>query len=60
MKIELIKEETITGIKYWIYVNDICESVQYTEEEALKEFDKNVEFFSKPKKRDVIKSIEII
>ena len=58
--IEIRKETFVTGkIKYWIYLNNVCKEVSYTEEEALQTFNKLVEENATSPIIEVIKSIEI-
>ena len=60
MKIEIVKEVTINGTKYWIIVDGTTHDVTYTEEDAIDSFNKYVKFYSIPKtEKQVIKSIEI-
>jgi hypothetical protein len=58
--IEIRKETFATGkVKYWVYFNDVCKSVSYTEEEALQKFNILVEENEPSPVIEVIKSIEI-
>jgi hypothetical protein len=60
IKIEIRKESFATGkVKYWVYFNDVCKSVSYTEEEALQKFNILVEENEPSPIIEVIKSIEI-
>ena len=60
IKIEIRKESFATGkVKYWVYLNDVCKSVSYTEEEALQQFNKLAEENETSPVIEVIKSIEI-
>ncbi len=60
IKIEIRKESFATGkVKYWVYFNDVCKSVSYTEEEALQKFNILVEENEPSPVIEVIKSIEI-
>ena len=60
IKIEIRKETFATGkVKYWVYFNDVCKSVSYTEEEAIQKFNKLVEENEPSPIIEVIKSIEI-
>lgn len=58
--IEIRKETFATGkIKYWIYFNNVCKEVSYTEEEAIKRFNELVEKNETSPIIEIIKSIEI-
>jgi len=60
IKIEIRKESFATGkVKYWVYFNDVCKSVSYTEEEAIQKFNMLVEENEPSPVIEVIKSIEI-
>jgi hypothetical protein len=60
IKIEIRKESFATGkVKYWVYFNDVCKSVSYTEEEALQKFNILVEENEPSPVIEVIKTIEI-
>ena len=60
IKIEIRRETFATGkVKYWVYFNDVCKSVSYTEEEAIQKFNKLVEENEPTPIIEVIKSIEI-
>jgi hypothetical protein len=60
IKIEIRKETFATGkVKYWVYFNDVCKSVSYTEEEAIQKFNILVEENEPSPVIEVIKSIEI-
>lgn len=60
IKIEIRKETFATGkVKYWVYLNDVCKSVSYTEEEAIQKFNKLVEENEPSPVIEVIKTIEI-
>jgi hypothetical protein len=60
IKIEIRKESFATGkVKYWVYFNDVCKSVSYTEEEAIQKFNILVEENEPSPVIEVIKSIEI-
>ena len=60
IKIEIRKETFATGkVKYWIYLDNVCKSVSYTEEEALQQFNKLAEENEHAPVIEVIKSIEI-
>jgi hypothetical protein len=60
IKIEIRRETFSTGkVKYWVYFNDVCKSVSYTEEEAIQKFNKLVEENEPTPIIEVIKTIEI-
>lgn len=60
IKIEIRKESFATGkVKYWVYFNDVCKSVSYTEEEAIQKFNILVEENEPTPVIEVIKTIEI-
>ncbi len=60
IKIEIRKETFATGkVKYWVYFNDVCKSVSYTEEEAIQKFNKLIEENEPTPIIEVIKTIEI-
>ena len=60
IKIEIRRETYSTGkVKYWVYFNDVCKSVSYTEEEAIQKFNKLVEENEPTPIIEVIKTIEI-
>lgn len=59
IKIEIRKETFLTGkVKYWIYMDNICQELAYTEEEAVDKFNDLVKKTQSPS-IEVIKSIEI-
>ena len=62
MKIEIEKEITINGNKYWIKIDDSCVELYNSEKDAINKFNEYVEFYKNNqclKKKEIIKSIEI-
>ena len=59
MIIEIEKEITMEGTKYWIKEDGLYVDVYKTEEDAISRFNELVKFYSIVVKKEIIKSIEI-